>query len=88
MYDFDENEKIYLKEDTFYALCDEMEDMVYRANDYAPTVDEMLDVVIPHINYFSLLLIWIDETGYDTPENKESRKIVRDILKERLVLQA
>ena len=72
--------------DKFCHFCDVLDKMVYRADDYAPTVTEINHIIIPNFSHFYKLLIWIDQTGVETKENQESRKMIRTILNKKLVL--
>ena len=58
----------------------------YQANDYVPEINEIINVILPNLPKYIVMLMWIDETGYDTDENIESRKLIRKILMSSLEL--
>ena len=55
-----------------------------KAGSYAPTEHEIYQEIYPHLEKYILFILWIDLTGYDTDENKKSRKIIHLILQEEL----
>ena len=56
------------------------------AGEYVPSEEE-LDSIIPRLDgALILFLLWIDETGIITDENKEMHKKIRDLLNECLII--
>lgn len=58
----------------------------YQAADYTPEKTELINVILPNLPKYILMLIWIEETGYETEENSESRKLIHKILTSSLEL--
>ena len=70
----------YSELDRIYARLDQMEN---TADEYCPTPEDLLEYADDLPRFYPFLL-WIDETGYDTEENKENRKALRKFLTENI----
>lgn len=66
-----------------YALIDEMED---TADEFVPSEDELKEICDNLAEYMTFL-IWIDETGIETPENKTMRKLINKLIREQLIIK-
>ncbi len=60
--------------------------MNFKAMDYVPEKKELLNIIFPDFPKYVLLLMWIDETGYETEENRECRALIRKVLTTNLIL--
>lgn len=72
-----------LSQNTFDEMMDKIdiisEDYNLKANDYAPSLEELAEIKDELEKYYPFLC-WIDETGYDTEENAEARQIIRMLI--------
>ena len=73
----------YKQYDKLLAIIEQMQ---VRADDYAPSVEEINTRVLPNLEKYMAFLIWIDDTGYDTDENVEARQYIKEIVKTSLQL--
>ena len=72
--------KIICTYDDYDKYMDLFQEMNFKAMDYVPEKKELLNTIIPNLRKFIVLLMWIDETGYETEDNKECRAIIRRTL--------
>lgn len=64
--------------DRIYRAIDKID---YSADEYAPALEELKSIIgSKEPDKYVPFLMWIDDTGYDTPENITSRKIIRKYL--------
>lgn len=63
-----------------YKIFDNMD---LKANDYVPKKDE-LDEIMDNLVEYMKFLMWIEETGYETEENKDMRARINKIIKDEL----
>ena len=73
----------YDENDNYYCLIDKMRS---KAGSYAPTMDEINFEIYPNLQKYIEFLMWIEQTGYDTEENKKARKLIKQILIEEIEL--
>jgi hypothetical protein len=69
--------------DKYYEVFEKMD---VKANEFCPTTEELYQLIVPKIYDYILFLLWIDETGIETEENKQDRLNVRKIIKEYLTV--
>ena len=79
-------QKIVCTYDDFDKYIELFQKMNFKAMDYAPSKEELLNVIFPNLSKYIVLLMWIDETGYDTDENMEARSLIRKALTSQLEL--
>ena len=72
--------KIVCTYDDYDKFLEVFQKMNFKALDYAPTKSEMINTIIPNIENYLLFLLWIDETGNTTEDNKEVRDLIRKTL--------
>lgn len=68
--------------DDMYETFDKMD---LKAGIYVPSVNDMKIITSNLAEYFPFLL-WIEETGIETPENAEMRRVIKNIIRTRLNL--
>lgn len=70
----------------FDEICETMQRMDYHAGPYAPAARELMERVEPELEAFILFLLWVNETGFETDENRMPRRIIREILRTHIEL--
>ena len=80
------DDKITISNNDFECICQKIDTMLYTADSYCPTKDEILFIALEDLPRFLPFLMWVDETGKETPENKKDRKYLRSVLKEYVVV--
>ena len=78
--------QIYCTFEDYDKFCEVFDNMFYKTNGYAPTLEEIHSRISPNLNEYIVFLIWILETGVDTEENKECRDAIREILNQNFLL--
>lgn len=79
-------QKIICTYDDYDKYIELFQKMNFKAMDYVPEKKELLNLIFPNLQKFIVLLMWIDETGYETEENKECRTLIRRALTSNLEL--
>ena len=79
-------QKIYCTYDDYDKYMDLFQKMNSKAMDYVPEKKEFINTILPNLSNFIVLLMWIDETGFETEENKEMRTLIRRTLTSTLEL--
>lgn len=80
------DDKITISNNDFEDICQKIDTMLYTADSYCPTKDEILFVALEDLPRYLPFLMWVDETGKETPENKKDRKYLRSVLKEYVLI--
>lgn len=70
----------YDEEDELYLVLDMMDDDS-KADDYCPSIED-LKIIARDLKKYYKFLVWIIETGYNTPDNEKNRYIIERMLKE------
>ena len=75
-----------INQNTLDKLCDDFEQMQYKAGAWWPTIEEINSKLIPVINEKIAFAIWIIETANppQTEDEKESRKLLSRLIYEHL----
>jgi len=63
-------------------LADRVSQNTFKCGDWWPTVEEIKEKIEPNVNKYIEFLIWILETADapETPEQKESKKYINNLL--------
>ena len=77
--------KIICLESTYDKYMEVFDRMKERAGDYVPSNSDM-SVIKENLPKYVPFLLWIDDTGYETEENKAMRKEISKILREHFVV--
>lgn len=77
--------KIICSQRTFERFMDDFDNMQLKANEYVPSLEE-LNIIKKSLPKYIPFLLWIDTTGEENEENKETRREVRKIIKEHLYI--
>lgn len=77
--------KVICLYDTYAKYMDIFDGMKERAGDYVPSPTDMT-IIKENIPKFVPFLLWIDDTGYETDENREMRHEISRILRECLII--
>ncbi len=72
--------------DDYDHLEEIIQKMIFKADEYVPTMEELKKEIEPNIEEYIKFLLWIDITGIKTEENELERKEVRRLLREYFVL--
>lgn len=64
-------------------IYDTIDQMLFKAKDYVPTMDELQEMENDIQKYYRFML-WLDETGEDTDENFYERAELRRIIKDNI----
>ncbi len=70
----------------FDEFCETMQRIDYHAGPYAPTVRELIERVEPEIETFIMFLLWVNETGFETDENRMPRRMIGEMLRTHIEL--
>lgn len=73
-------QKIICTYDDYDKYMELFQQMNFKAMDYVPDKKDLVNIIFPNISKFVVLLMWIDETGFETEENKETRALIRKFL--------
>lgn len=57
-----------------------------RADTYCPTKEECLEIIDKDLDKYLPFLLWIDQTGFSTPENEENREYLRSYLYSKMLI--
>ena len=79
-------QKICCTYDDYDKYMDLFQKMNFKAMDYVPEKKELINTILPNLASYVILLMWIDETGFETDENKEVRTLIRKTLTSQLEL--
>lgn len=77
--------KVICLYDTYDKYMDIFDAMKERAGDYVPSPSDMITIK-ENLPKFIPFLLWIDDTGCETEENREMRHEISRILRECLVI--
>lgn len=75
------NTKIIISNRYYEKYCDFFDRMKMRADAYSPDLQVIRNDILPNLEENIVFLMWIDETGFETDYNRESRAAVREILR-------
>ena len=75
------NTKFVISNRLYEQYCGFFDNMELKANSFAPDPDVIIKDVLPNLEDNIIFLMWVDETGFETDLNSESRAMVREILK-------
>lgn len=79
-------EKIHFTYDEYDRFMDQIEKLHFKADTFVPSMNDLRHIILPNVSYFIALLIWIEETGYETKDNKQCRKLIHQTLTKCIVL--
>lgn len=68
----------------FEKICDTFDHMYFTADNYCPTKEEIVIYALNDWKTNYLFLLWVEETGVETEENKEDRKFLSQMLRKYL----
>ena len=73
---------IDIKQEKLDELCEDFEQMQFKAEAWWPTVDEIKKYIEPRLKSYINFALWITETANEpvTEEEKASKKYLLDIL--------
>lgn len=57
-----------------------------RADEYCPTSEECDSILVQNLPKYLPFMLWIDETGYETPENAKNRQYLRQMIYSRMIV--
>lgn len=80
------DETIYMSFDEFCNICEQIDAMERKAESYCPTEDDIIFRMLDNLDVYIEFLIWVQETGFTTPENEKDRKYLNKFLEEYLVI--
>lgn len=78
--------RIVCSYDDYDHLEEIIQKMIFKADEYVPTMEELKKEIEPNIGEYIKFLLWIDITGIKTEENELERKEIQRLLREYLVL--
>ena len=77
--------KVICLGDTYEKYLDIFDNMKEKAGDYVPSIADM-NIIKENLPKYVPFLLWIDDTGYETEENKAMRKEISRTLRECFVV--
>ena len=75
------NTKFVISNRLYEKYCSFFDRMDMKAEGFSPDTEVIRKEVIPNLEDNIIFLMWVDETGFETESNRESRAMVREILK-------
>lgn len=78
--------KVVVEEAGFDKFLEVINRGKIRADAYCPTQEECDQILVKKLAKYAPFMLWILETGYDTPENKENRSYLRRLLYSKMII--
>lgn len=80
------NLKFVISNRMYEKYCSFFDQMELKADSFSPDIEVIQKEVLPNLEENIIFLLWVDETGFETSSNRESRAFIRNILKNCLVI--
>lgn len=80
------NYRVFVTETGFDKFLEIINRGTIRADAYCPTQEECDQILVKELDKYAPFMLWVIETGYDTPENKENRTYLRRLLYSKMII--
>jgi len=78
--------KFVISNRIYEKYCTAFDQMELKAGPFSPDLEVIRKEILPNLEDNIVFLMWVDETGIETEDNKRSRGMVREILKDCLMI--
>ena len=78
--------KFVISNRIYEKYCSAFDHMELKAGAFCPDLEVIHREILPNLEDNIVFLMWVEETGIETEDNKKSRAMVREVLKNCLTI--